>query len=507
MKKTAFVIMLVTILSKIIGFVRDIALSYFYGASTVSDVFLISQTIPNTLFALIGTAVMMGFIPISSRLYASRGKEAGDRFTNAMLTAVVLLALAVIGFGLLFTRPIVSLFAIGFTEDALDLAVSFTRILLWGLLANAVLYVLRGYLQVKERYVITTMLGFPYNFVLIAGIGLSAVIDLRILPIAGLIAIFAQLLLFIPDLLRLDLRIRPTLSFDRDSLRDFVRFVLPVVIASGITQLAMVVERTLASSIGVGGISALNYANRLNGFVLGLFITSLITVLYPMMSKMAATGDTEKLKESVNESVILISVFVIPISVGAAVLAYPVVDLLFGRGAFNERALVMTASALIAYSIGMLPSGLREVYSKTFYAIEETKVPMRNSVVSALTQIGLSFLLYRPLGIMGIPLAASISYFISVILYLFALRQKINYIPDRTHLLTLLKLTAASALMGFIAYLLYDRLQAGMGLFLALGITVLVSVLFYALSLYVLRVKEVRIIVEEVLRRVRKTGK
>lgn len=503
MKKTAFLIMLVTILSKIIGFVRDITLSYFYGASTVSDVFLISQQIPNTLFSLIGTAVMMGFIPIASRLYESRPKEEADRFTNAMLTAVVLIACAVIAFGLVFTRPIISLFAIGFTEEALDLAVSFTRILIWGLLANAVLFVLRGFLQVKERYVITTMLGFPYNLVLITGIALSATIDIRILPVEGLLALFAQLLLFIPDLIKLDFTIRPTLDFDKALLKDFIRFVLPVVIASGVTQLAMIVDRTLASSVGVGGISALQYANRLNGFVLGLFITSLITVLYPMMARMAASGDTEKLKESVNESVVLISLFVIPISIGAILLAGPIVDLLFGRGAFDERALQMTSTALIAYALGMLPTGLREVFSKAFYAIEESRIPMRNSMITAVIQIGLSFLLYRPLGLMGIPLAASIASAVSVLLYGAALRNTVGYRPDRAHLVTLLKLLTASAAMGIAVVFLYRSLVPVVSPLFSLALTVLPAMLLYAVCLYVLRVKEIQWILQKVKKRIR----
>lgn len=490
MKKTAFVIMLVTILSKVFGFVRDIALSYFYGASTVSDVFLVSQTIPNTLFALIGTAVMMGFIPIASRIYEEKSTEEGDRFTQAMLTSVVLLALVIVVIGMLFTRPIVRIFAIGFDREALDMAVFFTRVFLWGLLANAAIYVLRGYLQVKERYVITTMTGFPYNFVLIAGIALSAWVDLRILPYAAVIALFAQLFLFIPDLVRLRFAPRFTLRFDPQMLRDFLRFVLPVVIAAGIAQAAAVIDRTVASGVAVGGISALNYASRLNGFVLGLFTTSLITVLYPMMSRMAATGNMNKMKDSVNESVLLTSIFIIPVSIGAALLAEPIVSVLFGRGAFDDNALAMTTSALTAYSIGMLPAGLREILSKALYAMEDTKTPLWNGMIASGMHIVLCLLLYRPFGIMGIAIATSIDAILATVMYFVTLRKKIDYGLSRANWISVGKILVAAIGMGVVAYFGYALFSARMGEFLSLSLSILLAAGLYAAALLVLRVDE-----------------
>lgn len=490
MKKTAFLIMFVTVASKILGFVRDIALSYFYGASTTSDVFILSQSIPNTLFSLIGTAVMLGFIPIYSRLFEERSEEDADRFTNAMLTWVLLLAIAVTALGFLFARPLVRLFAIGFDEAAIEMAVTFTRIMLFGLLANAVLYVLRGYLQVRERYVITTMLGFPYNIVLILGIALSAKFDLMILPIAALVALTAQIVIFIPDMRKLKFRIRPTVYFEKEILKDFLRLTVPIAIASIVTQIAMIMDRTLASSVAVGGISALNYANRLNGFVLGLFITSIITVLYPMMAKMAASGDSESMKRSVTDSILLTSVFVIPVSIGAALLAHPIVSLLFGRGAFDEVALQMTSAALVAYSIGMLPNGLREILSKALYALKDTKTPMINGALTSALQIALCLALYRPFGIAGIAFAASIAAILSTAGYIVSLRKKIGYKLERARVITIIKLLIASLLMAVVAYFGFRWLSVRTSEFIALAVSVSGAALVYAVSLLTLRVEE-----------------
>lgn len=145
-------------------------------------------------------------------------------------------------------------------------------------------------------------------------------------------------------------------------------------IGVSVNQINVLVDRTLASSIAVGGISALNYASRLNGFVQGMFVTTISSVMYPMISKMAAQNNMNGLKKSVSEAINIISLLVIPATVGAMVFAEPVVKLLFGRGAFDPQAISMTSDALFFYSMGMIGFGLREVLSSAFFLY---KIPRR----------------------------------------------------------------------------------------------------------------------------------
>lgn len=451
MRKTALFIMLVTILSKIIGFIRDITLSYFYGAGVVSDVFLLSQTIPNTLFTLLGTAVMFGFIPVYARL-VDDNREDAEAFASSIMTLLLIVTAVIVFFGYVFIDPLMNFFASGFTGEARAMAMHYTQILLPGLFFTGVLYVLRAYLQVHEKYVITTMLGFPFNFFIILGIVLSAFVDIRLLPWFALVAIAAQLLLFIPDLKKLNFSYRPKIRTKKEHLKELFVLVLPMMISSGFAQLAIVTTRSLATEVGVGSISALNYAERLNGFVLGLFITSIVTVLYPMLSRMQASGDQENFQSSVADSLLMTAIFVIPVSVGCMLLATPIVSILFTRGAFDENALRLTSQALFAYSIGMLPLGLREIFQKVLYAMEDTKSPLVITALTAGVQILLCFLLYRPMGITGIALATSVASIFAMLAYIIVVRRKNALAFDRSQIQSLFKIVLASIVMAIVVY-------------------------------------------------------
>lgn len=151
---------------------------------------------------------------------------------------------------------------------------------------------------------------------------------------------------------------------------------LPVIVGQSVNQINVLVDRTLASNIAIGGISAFNYANRLNNFVQGLFVVSITTAPYPMIFKMGAEDKMKGLKSSISEAIAVIDLLVIPATIVAMLFSKEVVTLLFGRGAFTPEAVTMTANALFFYSIGMIDFGLRDILSRGFYALQDTKTPM-----------------------------------------------------------------------------------------------------------------------------------
>jgi putative peptidoglycan lipid II flippase len=192
-------------------------------------------------------------------------------------------------------------------------------------------------------------------------------------------------------------------------MKEMILIALPVILGTAVNEINVLVDRTLASRITVGGISALNYAKRLNGFVQGLFVVSVTTVLYPMISKMAAEGNMKRLKAYLAEAVSMVNLLVIPATVGAMIFAREIVALLFGRGAFTIEAVAMTSSALFYYSIGMTAFGLKNVLTRGFYSLQDTRTPMINASIAVITNIVLNIILSRFLGIGGLALATSIS--------------------------------------------------------------------------------------------------
>lgn len=164
-------------------------------------------------------------------------------------------------------------------------------------------------------------------------------------------------------------------------------------IGVAVNQINAMVDRTLASTLVEGSISALNYANKLNGFVLTLFITSVALVIYPLLSRLSSEDNTRKFTESVVTSINSVVLLVMPVSVGAIVLATLIVKMLFERGEFDERATNMTSVALVMYPIVMVAFGLRDILGKIFYSLQDTKTPMINGVIAMVLNIILNVFL------------------------------------------------------------------------------------------------------------------
>ena len=163
MKKTALLVMIITILSKILGFGREIVLSYVYGASAITDAYLISQTIPAVIFSFISAGIATGFIPLYSRILNEQGQIEANRYTNNLSNALLLLSSVIVVFVLLFTQPIVKIFASGFSSETLELAIRFTRISVFGVYFTALLNIFAGFLRLHENYIIPAPRGFSYE--------------------------------------------------------------------------------------------------------------------------------------------------------------------------------------------------------------------------------------------------------------------------------------------------------------------------------------------------------
>lgn len=480
MKKAVILIMILTIFSKFIGFFRDITLSYFYGASGISDAYLISLTIPTVIFGFVATGISTGYIPMYSRIEEKEGERQSKAYTNNLLNILLVFATVVVILGLIFTEPLVRLFASGFTGDILELAITFTRISIVGIYFTMTIRILSAYLNMKKYYVVPTLIGLPLNIVFIISIILSDRFDfVLLLAIGNVVAIIVQFLILLYFAYRKGFRYQFIFKLKDQHIKNMLFLAIPVIIGSSVNQINKLVDRTLASQISIGGISALNYANTLNLFVQGVFVVSISTVMYPLISKMASKGNMDGLKKALAQAITGINLLVIPATVGSLFFAEPIVTLLFGRGAFDEQAVAMTSTAFFFYSIGMIGYGLREVLSRAFYSMQDTRTPMVNAAIAMLLNIVLNFILSRYLGIGGLALATSIAALFGTVLLYYSLRKKIGPLDMKNISMPFVKITLASLVMGGSAKLLYEFLQPFAGLNLSL-----IAAILFAAGLY-----------------------
>jgi putative peptidoglycan lipid II flippase len=337
--KSAFWLMVVTMLSKVLGFGREIILGYFYGTSAYSDVYIVAMNIPLVVFSSIGVALVTTFIPLYQEALTSKGEERALKFSNNVMSIVVILSIILGVLGFVFAEPLVKLFAMHYTGEKLALAVKFVRIMIGGVVFIGLSNLMTSYLQIKGDFTIPGMIGFPNNIIIITSIILSAVTgNIYILAIGTLIGMLSQFLFQVPFAIKKGYKFKPTIDFKDEYLKKMLWLVMPVLIGVAVNQINAMVDRSLASGLEDGVITALNNANRLNGFVMGMFIATLGAVIYPTLSKLSTENNKEKFAESVANSVNCVNLLVVPASVGAMILATPVVRILFERGAFNDRS-------------------------------------------------------------------------------------------------------------------------------------------------------------------------
>lgn len=506
MRKTAIVLMVITILSKILGFGREMVLANYYGTGIVTDTFIIAFTIPTILFNFVSTGVMTGFIPMFTRIESEEGRPKALRFTSNLTNILLIIAFGVFVFGMIFTQPVVKLFAFGFTGEKLALAVYFTRFMMGSVFAIAVSAVYRGYLNQHNNFVVPATTGFIMNVFTIGAIILSAWNqNLIYLAVGAMFAQIIQYVAFIPAVRRTGYRHYPILDFHDSNVRTIVMLALPIIVGVAVQDLNKIVDSNLASFImRDGGVAILTFANRMIGFVSGIVIISITTAIYPSLSRLAAARNVSAMKDTFRESLSMMNILVMPAVVGFILFSVPIVSLLFGRGAFTEEAVRNTGMVLAIFAPGLLGIAIRDVTSRMFYAMHDTKTPAVNAVITVFLNILFSIIFALFMGLNGLALGTTLATFIGAALLLYVLRVRLQGLYLSSLVGSTVKITVASILMGAIAYAFYSFT----GDFFSDNLRLLVSIALaagsYAVFILVLRVEEARQLIDIVKNRMKR---
>lgn len=491
MKKISLILMIIAILTKGLGFLREVILAYYYGASNITDAYIVAFLIPSVVLGFIATGISIGYMPIYNKVSLLHGEGRGNLFTSNLINATILLCTVLIAITYIFAAPIVKVFASGFDEATVALAVRLTRIGLIAMYFEATVPIVTSFLNAKKKYVMPAFVGIPMNLLTIVAIIISSKFHIVILAIGAVFATASQLLVVLPLAYRNDLRLKLNLHLHDIYLKELFLMVMPVIIGISINQINVLVDRTIASRIAVGGISALNYANKLNVFVQGIFVMSIVTVLYPRISKMAVENNMKGFKKYISEAISSVNLFVVPATIGMMFFAEPIVRLLFGRGKFDEYAVSITSSALFFYALGIIGFGLREILSRAFYAIQDTKTPAINAAIAVVINIVLNIILSRFMGIGGLALATSISAIICTGLLFVSLRRKIGSFGLKGILTSFLKITVASLTMGMISRLFFGLLMGIVSQNLSLMLSIVIGVVSYMIIIYFMKIEDV----------------
>ncbi len=492
-KNAVFMLIGLAMFTKIFGFLREIVIAYYYGTSDITDVYKIVSAIPLMLLVFIGTGFDTGFIPLYNKEYDEKGQKGADAFMNKVMTLIIVLTVGVSIFVMLFPRPFILLLASGFTGEKLRLAENLLRISVFSVAFSMLRYIVMPYLQIKENFIVPALVGIPMNVIHIASFPIGYYFGYVYLAIGLVLAEVVQLAFVYPFARREGYRFHPDLDFNDSNIRRLFKLAGPIILSVAVTQINIMIDQNMASRVEPnGGIAALNYANKLSGFVQGLFIFSVISVLYPRISKLFVADDKKGISRMLNESMIIIALTVTPCMAGIITFSEQITRFLFERGAFTEHSVQMTSSAMYFYAFSLLAFGIREILTRIFYSMNDTRTPMVNSIIAVIVNIILNITLSSFMGLKGLALATSISTIVCTILLGLSLRRgrgiQLNY---RQLGINGLKILAATVLMGLAGYFIEKMIVGTVGMKLGLLISIFVCGIVYVIAVSLLRIEEV----------------
>lgn len=502
--KSAIIIIIFTLGSKFLGFIRETLIAAKFGSGVETDAFFIALAATGLITTLISNAITTTFIPILSEIESKEGKKGKVSHANNMINIIIFISIILIILAWFFSPLIIKLTAKGFEGEQFNLAVNLMRTGLPMILFSGVIGSLTGFLHSEQKHKSSAAIGFPFNFVYIFFLlFLSSKFGIKGLMVAGVIAVMSQLLIQIPEARKSGFRYKFIFDIKDEYIKKVLLLSTPVLIGVAINDINVIVNRTLASDLVSGSISALNYANKLKGLILGVFVSAITTVIFPLLAKESNNGNIKGMKRIMGYGVNLILLITIPATVGMIVLSTPIVQVAFERGAFTPDDTIMTSSALIFYSLGLVAGSLRLLTTRVYYSLQDTKTPMVNGVLSVGLNIVLSLILVRFMAHAGLAFATSISSSFAVLLMFYDLKRKIDSLGTKGYIKIFIKSGVASAIMGVVAYVVYHGLYGILGAstiynLISLLVAVGFGVLVYGVLCYVFRVEEVRDVVGKV---------
>jgi len=496
MRRTTFYVTIIAVVIGISGFVREIIFSYFFGVSDIADAHILALTIPGVIFEFIGAAIVVAYIPTYSRIENDSGRKKADEYTNNLINMLMIVIFIIYIIGLIFSNAIVHFIATGFDDTTIRLAVAFTRISLGGMFFNILIAIFKSYLQLKSNFIIPALASFPMHIVIIISIIISSGGNIYILSVGAVISMATRFIFLLPALRKSGYNHKFLLDLKDENIKQMLILASPIVIGVSVNQINTLVDRSIASSIIVGGISALNYSKLILVFVRSIFVLSIITVTYPILSKLAVENKIDNLRNMTIQNINIANLLTVPIVVGIIFFSEPIIRFLFGRGAFDEYAIAMTHMTLLYLSIGMIGMGVRDIVAKVFYSLQDTKTPLINSAVGLSLNIILNIFLSRFMGINGLALATSIGATTTGLLLLMSLRRKIGQLKLLKVFASLGKMMSASLIMGVIAKLSYNYfISNAFAQGLSLILSIIIGIIIYFITVVFMKIEEVDTII------------
>lgn len=500
--KNTFMVALLLGASSILGVIRESAIAYQFGATGTTDAYLIAMIIPTLFINLIRASVTNTFITVYGERLAKGDVDGAWRMANIIISLFLIALAILVALFFLIAPALVHLFAPKYEGWQFGLSVELTQILLPSIFFGGVMGIFVGINNSHHSFLIPSAVWPLANLFVITSIfALGPVLGIKGLAIGTLMGSLAQLLIQLPTARKHGWRYFFSLDIRDPGVKETFWLVTPFLISAGASQVNLIIDRTLATGLPEGIVSALYFANKLVFLPQSVFTAALGMVVFPLLVRSAARGDWAGVVDGVFRAVRLLSLILLPAMMGIYVLRFPLVRLLFEHGVFTREDTWITA-ATIPYFLGALFfGGLVLILMNIYFATKKMVVAVGTGVISLGVNIFLSFLLIEPMEQKGLALANSVSAFVNFALLaaglfiVLGLHKKAK-IPIRESRSFAWQIMGSVLVMGIVIWLY----QEGTGLMDTQGKAVRqtlgavgLGAFVYGLMLYIFKVEEIEL--------------
>ncbi|MBM3390761.1 MAG: murein biosynthesis integral membrane protein MurJ [Betaproteobacteria bacterium] len=447
-----------TLLSRILGFVRDFVIARSFGAGVATDAFFVAFRLPNLLRRMFAEgAFSQAFVPILAEYKNKRSPEDTRRLVDHVATLLFLALLTVTLLGIAVTPILIYISAPGFAADTakFELTVTLTRIAFPYILFISLVSLAGGILNTWSRFAVPAFTPVLLNLSFI-GMALFAApyFDPPVLALAWAVFIggVLQLALQLPYLAKVGMLPRFSFSLKDEGVRRILLLMLPALLGVSVSQISLLINTIFASFLPTGSVSWLYYADRLMEFPAGLLGAALGTILLPSLSKSHADDDRGEFSALLDWGLRLTFLLTLPAALALALLAVPLLATLFNYGAFQAEDVLKTRDALVAYSVGLTGLILVKVLAPGFYARQNIRTPVKIALVTLAATQAMNAVFIVPLAHAGLALSIGLASCLNAALLWRGLRRNGDYVPQPGWGAFGMKLAVALVAMGVVLW-------------------------------------------------------
>ena len=495
----AKLIAFVTIISKFVGFLRDIIIAKYYGAGLVSDAYFYAYQIPALAIIILGgvggpfhsaiVSVFAKFIPQDGQ----NADEKANKLYNTFLTSsfIVFAVLGLLIF--IFAEPLMNLIISGGSQNLISLSVLHLRIMSPVFVIGGIIGIYYGILITFREFLLPNLSPVVMSLVIISAVML-ATNDPNgiILASATTLGALCQFGLQFPKVRKLGFRIKPNFAFKNNpEFKQLLELLFPAILSSTVGQIYVYADMFFASKLTEGAWSAIGYANRIFQFPVGILVTAFLVPLFPMFSSFVGKGQLDEVRKYFNKGIGVLNFMAFPMLVCILLLAHDGVYLVFQRGAFGENATNMVTLALIYLGFGIIPYVFRDCITRVYYAFNDSKTPFLIALSSIVLKFVFNMLLTERFGIAGITMSTTLVTLINATWLGLLLKKKMD-MKYGIYLKNLLKTGFAAVITYFICVLIY-KITPQYSTWLLVAVKTFLMViacgLVYVVTAFILRVE------------------